>query len=107
MSDKPKEIKTIFAEALERQKIEDRAAYLDKACADDTELRAKVEELLKSHDQAGSFLEFEDLNPQVTLPQAPPSEREGAVIGPYKLLERIGEGGIDSSDTLVICSSSN
>ncbi|MHC4743512.1 MAG: protein kinase domain-containing protein, partial [Planctomycetota bacterium] len=94
MNDKPKEIKTIFAEALERQTVEERAAYLDKACADDPDLRSEVEELLKSHDHAGSFLEFEDLNPQITLDQPPPSEREGTVIGPYKLLERIGEGGM-------------
>ncbi len=35
----------------------DRIAYLDRACADDGELRRLVEELLLSHDEAGSFLE--------------------------------------------------
>jgi len=94
MNEKPKDIKTIFAEALEKETPKEQAAYLDKACGHDAALRSKVEELLKSHDQAGSFLEFEDLNPQITLDQTPPREREGTVIGPYKLLEKIGEGGM-------------
>jgi serine/threonine-protein kinase len=47
---------TIFANALEKP-LEDRAAYLDEACGGDADLRRRVELLLRSHDQAASFLD--------------------------------------------------
>src|SRR5262249_46631237 len=63
-------------------------AYLDEACGSDTGLRAEVERLLRAQAVLGSFHE---------APAAPidalPGERAGTVIGPYKLLESIGEGG--------------
>ena len=46
---------TLFAEALEKSP-EERAAFLDLACAEDIELRERVEQLLKVHDEPGSFL---------------------------------------------------
>ena len=45
MNKEPKDIKEIFAKAIEKQTDEERAAYLDIACANDAELRAKVERL--------------------------------------------------------------
>ena len=53
MNDKPKDIKTIFAEAIEKHAGQERAAYLDEACGEDTQLRRRVEDLLKS-ELAGS-----------------------------------------------------
>src|SRR5262249_59488878 len=47
--------RVIFTEALDRETPEDRAAYLDAACAGDPALRARVEALLRSHEQAGEF----------------------------------------------------
>ena len=76
-------IKEIFAEALDRQGA-DLTAYLDKACADNPELRAKVEALLVAAGQTNAFRETTGSNL---------SERPGTVIGRYKLLEQIGEGG--------------
>jgi eukaryotic-like serine/threonine-protein kinase len=92
-----------------------RAAYLDQACEGDTALRAKVDALLKSHADAGSFLNEPaagelDITvaptwhgtdqPAGSVPigtgtdkQAVP-ERPRTVIGPYKLLQQIGEGGM-------------
>ena len=86
--------RAIFKAALKITVPTERAAFLKQACRGDAELLARVEALLKSHDQADSFLESADLNPEITLDQAPPTECEGTVIGPYKLLERIGEGGM-------------
>ena len=70
-----------------------RAAYLDQACGSDAELRREIESLLHAHDTSGSFLE--DVPPAVTRPRTyqPIAERPGTVIGPYKLMEQIGEGG--------------
>src|SRR5271154_1562001 len=76
-------IKEIFAEALDRQGA-DLTAYLDKACADNPELRATVAALLVAAAQSDAFRETATSNL---------SERPGTVIGRYKLLEQIGEGG--------------
>jgi eukaryotic-like serine/threonine-protein kinase len=65
-----------------------RATFLNHACGTDSSLRASVEELLAFHDTAGNFLEAPA--PGSTEMLDPPI---GAMIGQYKLLERIGEGG--------------
>ena len=49
--------RTIFLTALEKDDAQVRSAYLDVACAGDPALRRRVEKLLKSHDDAGSFLD--------------------------------------------------
>jgi WD40 repeat protein len=83
----------IFDAAVELATPAERAAYLDAACSQDPQLRAEVEELLK-HDAAGSFLDLSARpDPQATADEPSVSEGPGTVIGPYKLLEQIGEGG--------------
>src|SRR5688572_12220408 len=76
---------------------EARRVYLDMACGGDAGVRARVEALLAAHDRAGSFLEAPaaEMGLGATLEQPGVSLREGpgTVIGRYKLLERIGEGG--------------
>jgi serine/threonine-protein kinase len=81
---------TVFVEALERDDPADRAAFLDRACAADPALRERVERLLRRHDQTGSFLDAPAFTPAI---DEAVTERPGTVIGPYKLLEQIGEGG--------------
>jgi serine/threonine protein kinase/WD40 repeat protein len=85
----------ILSTALELRP-EERAAYLEKACADDTALRGRVEGLLRAHEQAGDFLETPPtgLDPAKSpLISVPLAEKPGDRIGRYKLLEQIGEGG--------------
>ncbi len=84
---------TLFAEALERTDPQDRSAFLDQACQGDPALRQRMERLLAQHQHAGAFLESPPRAPAPTLDQ-PGAESPGAVIGPYKLLEQIGEGGM-------------
>src|ERR1044071_8630785 len=86
-----RDAKAIFLEALERTGREDLSGFLDEACGGDPELRARVEELLRAHRDAGSFLDPEATRPAVSA--APVVESVGTVIGPYRLLEQIGEGG--------------
>jgi len=88
-----KRIKPIFSEALSKQGL-DRHKYLDEACAQDAELRAQVEALLKSHEGASDFLETPPVGDHFTLDESSPAEGLGTVIGRYKLLEKIGEGGM-------------
>jgi tetratricopeptide (TPR) repeat protein len=89
----------IFGIAVELQGAARRAA-LDAECADDGALRAEVESLLEAHDAAGTFLS----DPTPCIDAHTPAEiggevsgsrpaRSGRMIGRYKLLERIGEGG--------------
>ncbi|MHC4495340.1 MAG: protein kinase domain-containing protein, partial [Planctomycetota bacterium] len=92
MNDESKNVKQVFAEALEKS-IEERPAYLNEACSEDADLRAEVEELLKAHEQAGDFMEAPAIEAEVTLEDTAPTEGHGTVIGRYKLLEKIGEGG--------------
>jgi serine/threonine protein kinase len=93
MKEEPKDIKTIFSEALEKKDVKERADYLNEACGNDAELRAKVEALLKAHQEAGSFLDVPPFDADVTLNTFPLTEGPGTIIGRYKLLEQIGEGG--------------
>ena len=83
----------VFFQALKRAPDE-RETWLNEECGSDPRLRAEVDDLLRDHELAGSFLsgagpaaaeleaEFGHLRP----------EQAGERIGPYKLLEQIGEG---------------
>src|SRR5437868_5524707 len=92
MANPPLELRAVFCEALDRKTPEELAAYLDQACLGRPELRAQVEELLQAHGEASGFLQDPSGSPAATLDQ-PLREGPGTVIGPYKLVEQIGEGG--------------
>jgi WD40 repeat protein/serine/threonine protein kinase len=83
--------KGIFLGALECAGPEALASYLDQACGPDAVLRHRIEELLQAHRDAGGFLGGCH-NGDSTRDSA--AERPGTVIGPYKLLEPTGEGGM-------------
>ena len=85
---------TIFGEAIKRKSPAERDAYLDLACAKDEELRRSVNLLLKAHEKAGVFLEDAPSFAAPTIDQSALSEELGTYIGPYKLHEEIGEGGM-------------
>ena len=83
----------IFIAALQKTDAAERRAYLDEACGTDVALRQQVESLLQIHEEAGSFLEPPTQAPLPTT-DSPLREGPGTVIGPYKLLQQIGEGGM-------------
>ncbi len=95
----------IFIAALNQRDPAQRAAYLERTCGQDHALRQRVEELLHEQEQLGSFLEHpaEGVAGTGAYPSTPgeecsatQSEGPGTIIGPYKLLEQIGEGGMGS-----------
>jgi WD40 repeat protein/serine/threonine protein kinase len=90
MGDGQVDAKAIFLEALDYQGDE-LTRFVEQACGSDLALRARVEELLRAHRDAGAFLGGAD-TPDATCDQTI-AERPETVIGPYKLLEQIGEGG--------------
>jgi serine/threonine protein kinase/WD40 repeat protein len=93
----------VFVAALHLRDPAERAAFLEQACSTDVALRGRVEELLSEQEQLGSFLErpaqgLEGTGPFAsTLTDATEnfaSVALGTVIGPYKLVQKIGEGGM-------------
>jgi serine/threonine protein kinase len=86
----PKRVQELFLAAVAQA---DRAAVLDRECGADAELRQRVEALLRAHDAPGGLPEgagTEDVPP----PPAPADALGTIVAGRYKLLQRIGEGGM-------------
>src|SRR5947209_13424593 len=94
---------TLFYLAQQQPDPAARAAFLDQACVNQPELRTRLEKLLRAGDAPASFLD----RPAATSdPQTgacpdrdepghpPPMEGGGSQIGPYKLLQKLGEGGM-------------
>jgi serine/threonine protein kinase/Tfp pilus assembly protein PilF len=88
-------VEELFCAALELEGSAARSAFLDRACGD-PELRRRVEELLEADPEANDLLEVPAPIPAATAPLDSRTgvEEPGTVIGPYKLREQIGEGGM-------------
>jgi serine/threonine protein kinase len=91
MPDLRESVKTIFGKVLEIHSDGERSKYLDQACAGDVSLRAELDDLLGAIGRAGNFLGG---SPPVATIDPPITEKPGVQIGPYKLLQQIGEGGM-------------
>ena len=92
----PKKAKSIFLQAVEHCAPSQWPVYLDDACGEDAHLRHGVELLLAAHAEQVDLAEvgraaWHDALPTVDRPAL---ERPGTQIGPYKLLEVIGQGGM-------------
>src|SRR5690349_2410009 len=98
MNPDPGPAKAIFLEAVERHAPDQWPAFLDRACAGRPDLRGRVEALLEAHREVGTAPDRGAAGragpgPATTADEPPARERPGDVIGSYKLLEQIGEGG--------------
>jgi hypothetical protein len=90
MSTSTPSVETILEQAIAIAAPEERQAFVERACAGDAGLRQRVERLITNHFRAGGFLERPAVEVEtIIVPDA--------VIGPYKLLEPIGEGAWASS----------
>jgi serine/threonine protein kinase len=92
MAEQSNQAKSIFLEALEGHAPEQWPAFLEHACAGDPPLRAEVERLLRAQAEMGSFHEAPRAALFATVDD-PVAERPGTVVGPYRLVQPIGEGG--------------
>src|SRR6187551_2868114 len=84
--------RSLFLAALERPSDE-WPAFLDGACGDNPELRSRVAQLLHAHQAMGSIHGVGPDARALTVDH-PAAEGPGTMIGPYKLVEQIGEGGM-------------
>ena len=89
----PKSIDRIFWDASQLTSASERDVYLDRACAKDVALRRRIEQLLQARPKAERFLESPAPPLVRRIQERSSSEGLGTIIGPYKLLEQIGEGG--------------
>ena len=93
MSDFSRREEDLFAAALALPAAE-RRVFLEKALGNDDALRSRVEALLRAHNEAGDLL---DAAPggaiRAALAKPPPKGKPGTLIGRYKLLQKLGEGG--------------
>src|SRR5690242_591400 len=83
----------LFIAALKIAEPTARSAWLDRECGRDVALRQRIDVLLQAFDKAGSLLESPIVAGGPTI-DGPTAEVAGTVIGPYKLLQQIGEGGM-------------
>ena len=111
MSDEGRNPQQIFNRAIEIESREERQSFLNQECQGDDDLRERVEGLIEASQAAGSFLEepiakIDNQSPSEFLKPVDAAEDETtdqentadtlANIGPYKLLQQIGEGGMGS-----------
>ena len=87
-------VEKVFESAIKLATPQERAAYVRGACGEDQALRQQVESLIQAHDEVGGFMPTDPGETVITIPDRPLSEKEGTCIGRYKLLQRIGEGGM-------------
>lgn len=88
---------SIFLAALQKPTREEQAAYVEGACTGRAELQRRVVELLRSHEESQGPLDVPPRAVAKTIdmpPDLPIAETPGTMIGPYKLLQQIGEGGM-------------
>ena len=86
---------TTSSSAPSRSRAEERQAFLDAACGDDDALRGLVHSLLAASEKSASFLDRPAMQVQDATASvvAPLHEGPGRIVGAYKLLQTIGEGG--------------
>ena len=90
------QIKRLYYAALERGP-EERAAFLEESCAGDEDLRREVESLIASQSGIDRFIEspaIEVASKALAREQAPPVDLVGRTIAHYRIVEKIGAGGM-------------
>ncbi len=94
MTEHARDAEAIFLAALDKTTPQGRVAYVEATCAGDPELLRRVRELLSCHEASQGLLDVPPPGLGYTVDVSEVSEQPGTVIGPYKLLQQLGEGGM-------------
>ena len=94
MTEHARDAEAIFLAALDKTTPQERVAYVEATCVGDPELLRRVRELLSCHEGSQGLLDAPPPGLGGTVDLSEVSEQPGTVIGPYKLLQQIGEGGM-------------
>src|SRR6478752_6313529 len=94
MAEHARDAEAIFLAALDKTTPQGRVAYVEATCVGDPELLRRVRELLSCHEGSQGLLDAPPPGLGCTVDLPASSEQPGTVIGPYKLLQQIGEGGM-------------
>jgi eukaryotic-like serine/threonine-protein kinase len=86
-------VKEVLHEALELPRA-GRTEFLDRVCNGNAEFRAEVESLLRSHEEAGGFIEEPAGGLAAKAATVADSFGVGAQVGPYRIVQLIAEGGM-------------
>jgi serine/threonine protein kinase len=89
-----KRVQSVFLAVVECGDASERAATLDRECAADLALRKRVEALLQANDAPDSMLDTPPAASRQRSESTLLADNPGTIIGPYKLIEQIGEGGM-------------
>ena len=83
----------LLPEAVRRAAGPEREAFLNQACAGEPALRARLEALLRDHENPEALPQPQPAQPATRTVPVPPEEAPRTIIGHYKPREKIGEGG--------------
>ena len=87
------QVETILQDALDRAPVE-RASFVETACAGDEELKTEATTLIAAYEEAGDFIEQPALTKDAKVLLSDGPGNVGREVGPYKIIERIGAGGM-------------
>jgi serine/threonine protein kinase len=86
------QVRSLFLDAVENHTPDQWGAFLDDACGANRVLRGRVEVLLRAHTNSNRLLDH-PTHGLVADRSEPSPEHPGTIVGSYKLMEQIGEGG--------------
>ena len=87
------EIETVLQDALDRPPLE-RASFLEDVCAGDEELKSEAATLIAAYEEAGDFIEQPAIARDAHVLLGAAVDDTGREIGPYRIIERLGAGGM-------------
>jgi serine/threonine protein kinase/tetratricopeptide (TPR) repeat protein len=92
MSIDSQQVRSLFLDAVENHTPEQWGVFLDGVCGADHVLRGRVEVLLRAHTNSNRLLD-RPTHGLVANSSEPSPEHTGTIVGSYKLMEQVGEGG--------------